>query len=180
MKALTDILKPMGSTMRVDFDKVAAYLADNTERLYVTKLLKLFYYIDFISYNKRGAPVTNDIYFKLPFGPVPTAVKSDIDILASTMMGEDAKSQLAKYIELHVDDDKNGRIVRAKQKDNDLRTLSGFETEVITTVAAKFKAMRAKQLSNQTHREAPWLMTNENSVIDYHLSEKLDVEKILA
>ena len=36
--------------MKVDFEKVgiiSSYFADNIEGLYVTKLLKLFYYLDF-------------------------------------------------------------------------------------------------------------------------------------
>jgi uncharacterized phage-associated protein len=168
--------------MKVDFEKVgiiAAYLADNTNTLYVTKLLKLFYYIDFITFNQKGASVTNDWYFKLPYGPVPTTIKNEIDILASNTMESGIKSQLSKYIKLEDDQEKNGKLVVSRTKNYNLRTLSNYEIEIVKAVAGKFKNTRAKQLSNQTHKEKPWLLTNENSVIDYALSRELDVKKII-
>ena len=39
-----------------------------------TKLNKLLYYADFVSFAKYGRPLTNAQYRKLPYGPVPTSV----------------------------------------------------------------------------------------------------------
>src|SRR3989344_7025782 len=103
--------------MKVDFEKVgviAAYFADNTNKLYVTKLLKLFYYLDFISYKMRNASVSDDVYIKLPYGPVPSAIKNEIDILSleNTPLGKEFKKQLLPYIKLeHRDADNNGNFI---------------------------------------------------------------------
>ena len=40
------------------------------EKLGITKLNKLFYYLDFISYRDRKESVTGEIYKHLPMGPI--------------------------------------------------------------------------------------------------------------
>ena len=169
--------------MKVDLEKVgiiAAYFADNTKELYVTKLLKLFYYLDFISYKMRGASVTNDVYLKLPYGPVPSTIKNEIDVLSvENILGTGFKSQLSSYIKLEKGKDDNGNIVISKGKEYNLRKLSNAELELMKSIAETFKNTKATTLSNQTHREKPWLSTSANSVIDYKLAEGLDIAKIL-
>jgi len=169
--------------MKIDFEKIgiiASFFADNTSGLYVTKLLKLFYYLDFVSYKLRGAPVTNDVYFKLPYGPVPSAIKNELDILSSkNILGDEFKSQLSSYIQLQPDSDGNGNKVVAKKNNYNLRKLSNTELEIMRELASEFKNTKAKSLSNQTHREKPWLSTSENSVIVYELADDLDISKVL-
>jgi len=169
--------------MKIDFGKVgiiSAYFAENTEGLYVTKLLKLFYYLDFISYKTRGASVSNDVYFKFPYGPVPSAIKNSIDLLSKeNILGEEFKSQLSPYIKLQKNADGNGNLIVGAGKEYNLRKLSNSEIELVKCIAETFKDTRAKQLSNKTHEEAPWLSTSDFSVIDYELSLELEVESIL-
>jgi uncharacterized phage-associated protein len=169
--------------MKIDFEKVgiiASYFAENTKELYVTKLLKLFYYLDFISYKSRGASVTNDIYFKMPYGPVPSNIKDHIDLLSEdNIFGGEFKSQLSPYIKLEKSADGNGNLIISKGKEYNLRKLSNSELELVKCIAETFKDTKAKALSNQTHREKPWLSTSDFSVIDYGLADGLDVEKIL-
>lgn len=169
--------------MKVDFEKVgiiASYFAENTKELYVTKLLKLFYYLDFISYKMRGASVTSDVYFKFPYGPVPSTIKNSIDLLsAENIFGKEFKSQLSPYIKLQQDKDGNGNLIIAKGKEYSLRKLSNSEIELVKCIAETFKDTKSKTLSNQTHKEKPWLSTSDFSVIDYGLAEGLDVAKIL-
>lgn len=169
--------------MKIDFEKVAiitSYFAENTKELYVTKLLKLFYYLDFISYKTRGASVTNDIYFKMPYGPVPSAIKNSIDLLSvENLMGKEFKSQLSPYVELQKDATGNGRLIISKGKEYNLRKLSNSELELVKCLAKTFEKTKSKTLSNQTHREKPWLSTSVFSVIDYGLADGLNVKKIL-
>ena len=169
--------------MKVDFEKVgiiASYFADNTDELYVTKLLKLFYYLDFISYKMRGAPVTNDVYFKLPYGPVPSAIKNEIDVLSiENVFGAGFKSQLSSFIGLESTADANGKKIVPKKEDYNLRKLSNSELGLIKELAETFKDTKATTLSRQTHNEKPWKSTSDNSVISYELAQDLDVSKIL-
>ena len=170
--------------MKIDFEKIgliAAYLARNTEKPYVTKLFKLFYYIDFIAYAQRGASVTGDTYYKLPYGPVPTCIKNEIDLLSSDSILEiDHKSQFIKFIELKADADKFGKIVVSKLADENIdKKLSSSEIQLVREVAKRFNKSTAKELSNKTHKEKPWLLSSNNAPIDYALANELDIGSIL-
>ena len=169
--------------MKMDFEKIgiiASHFAKNIDGLYVTKLFKLFYYLDFISYNQRGSSVTNDTYFKLPYGPVPSIVKNEVDnLVASASLGDKIRSQLAKNIELKSDADNFGRVVVNINKDYNLRHLSAYELKLVNALILRFKKTTAKQLSNRTHREKPYMLTSENSPISYELAKELNVGGIL-
>ena len=117
--------------MKVNFEKIgiiSSYFADNVNGLYVTKLLKLFYYLDFISYKLEGTSITNDIYFKLPYGPVPTTIKNEIDLLSTEdVLGSEFESQLKKFIDLKTDEDDRVQLVENVSKNYNLRKLSKFK-----------------------------------------------------
>lgn len=168
--------------MKIDFEKIgiiASYFAENTKDLYVTKLLKLFYYLDFISYKERGSSVTNDVYYKLPYGPVPTALKNEIDILAGNVIGDEYKSQLRKYIIIKPDADNFGRkVINNAKNNNPEKKLSEYEFSLVKKLAILFKNTKAKELSNQTHREKPWLLSSDNSIINYELANELNTKMI--
>jgi uncharacterized phage-associated protein len=128
----------------------------------------------------RGASVTNDVYFKFPYGPVPSTIKNSIDLLsAENIFGKEFKSQLSSYVSLQKDESGNGNLIISKGKENNLRKLSTSEIDLVKCIADTFKDTKAKTLSNQTHREKPWLSTSDFAVIDYGLAEGLDVSKIL-
>ncbi|MBU1046639.1 SocA family protein [Patescibacteria group bacterium] len=168
--------------MKVDFEKIgiiSSYFAENVNNLYVTKLLKLFYYVDFISYNRRGSSVTGDIYFKLPYGPVPTTIKNEIDLLINSDLEGKYKSQLSKFINLKKDKDEFGRRVINNSKNCEINKLAPFERNLIKSISTEFKQTKASVISEKTHREKPWQLTSNNSVIDYSLANSLNIENIL-
>src|SRR3989339_90803 len=68
----------------VELEKIkqsTLYLSTKMVGLYFTKYLKLVYYLDFISVLETGKPVTNDTYYRLPLGPVPTFIKDQMNLL---------------------------------------------------------------------------------------------------
>ena len=83
------------------------------------------------------------------------------------------------YIKLQKDEMENGNLVISKGKEYSLRKLSNSEIELIKCIAETFKDIKGKTLSNQTHKEKPWLSTSDFAVIDYSLAEGLDLKKIL-
>src|SRR3990172_8212684 len=56
---------------------------------------------------------------------------------------------------------------------------SNTKLELMKSIAETYKNTKATTLSNQTHREKPWLSTSVNSVIDYKLADGLNIAKIL-
>jgi uncharacterized phage-associated protein len=168
--------------MKTDIEKVgiiSSYLAENISNLYVTKLLKLFYYIDFISYNQRKVSITNDTYYKLPYGPVPSLIKNEIDNLENSLLEKEVVSQLSKSIILRKDTDNFGKIVINNDKNYNLKKLSKYELNLLNELISTYKHTTAKRLSNKTHKEKPYLLSSENSVIDYELAKYLDIKEIL-
>jgi len=83
------------------------------------------------------------------------------------------------YIKLQKDSTGNGNLIISKGKEYNLRKLSNSEIELVKCIAETFKNTKAKTLSNQTHKEKPWLSTSDFAVIDYSLADGLDVKKIL-
>ncbi|MDD4110590.1 MAG: Panacea domain-containing protein [Clostridia bacterium] len=168
--------------MIIDFEKIntiASYCAEKTTDLYVTKFLKFCYYLDFISYNQRGASVTNDIYYKLPYGPVPSFIKNEIDNLEGVILGKESVSQLSKSIALQTGKGDFGKVIVNRNKRYNLKKLSEYELKLLDEIIKTFKGYTARKLSAKTHREKPYIMSSENSVIDYELAKYLDIKKIL-
>lgn len=169
----------------IEIDKIktiCSYLADNIDDLFVTKLMKFFYYIDFVSYAQRGASVTNDIYYKLPYGPVPTFIKNEVDHLLLNDLVEDNSRQLASNVKLEprvAGDNIAGYVLKNVAKSYSLTNLSEYEIGLINRLIEKYKNKTAKFLSEQTHKEPPYQLTSDNSVIEYELANKLDISSIL-
>lgn len=168
----------------VDIDKIKviiSYLSEKIYKLHVTKLLKLFYYIDFISCAERGddASITNDIYYKLPYGPVPSFIKSEIDNLEGAVIEDKFKSQFADIIRLKESEDSYGKLVVSKGKKYDLRKISPYEKKLIDEIIKKLGGKTASFLTKKTHKEKPYLLTGINSVIDYSLANELGGRKVL-
>lgn len=166
----------------INIDKVKTlilYLSDKVEDLYVTKLMKLLYYLDFISYAERNSSVTNDIYYKLPYGPIPSFIKNEIDNLETSSMENGVKSQFSNIIELKESKDKYGKLIIAKDKKYDLKQLSKYELDLANEVIAKIGKKTATFLTKKTHKEKPFLATSYNSIIDYELSKTLGGRAVL-
>lgn len=172
----------MIDSINVDKIKVIIpYLAEKIDKLHVTKLLKLFYYLDFISYAEtKGSSITNDIYYKLPYGPVPSFIKSEIDNLEEPVMEDEVKSQFSDIITLEDSEDKYGKLVVSKKKKYDLKKLSPYEKKLIDEVIGKLGCKTASFLTRKTHKEKPHLLTSNNSVIDYELAYELGGRKALS
>lgn len=171
----------MADTINIDKIKtIICYLSEKIDKLYITKLMKLFYYIDFISYAERNSSITNDIYYKLPYGPTPSFIKSEIDNLVIQPIVENGiESQFSDCIKLEEDKDKNGKIIRSIGKKYGIKNLSEYELGLINEIIKKIGKKTAKTLTNKTHREKPYLLTNRNSVISYELAKTLGGRSVL-
>jgi hypothetical protein len=62
------------ATPRDKFKELILYIAQQSEgdsTFGATKLNKILFFCDFLSYRAYGDPITGQRYFKLPFGPAP-------------------------------------------------------------------------------------------------------------
>lgn len=176
--------------MYLELEKIkqaTTYLSENIDDLYYTKYLKLLYYFDFISVLERGAPVTNDTYYHLPYGPIPTVIKDQLSLLREEnrteeqlVLGDDQltlKSIFSDIITLEPKGD-NQFVIKPKVK-TDFNYLSEYERVLLDDIIKEFKNISTKQLVEKTHKEVPYIQTPANNIIDYSLAFYLDRDQIL-
>jgi len=178
--------------MNLEIEKIkssASYLVKNIGDLHMTKFLKLMYYLDFISVLETGHPVTNDTYYHLPYGPVPTFIKDNITSLKDDIKKEQEEiikddsgssfDQVTIFKDIF-DLTKQGDTYKIVAKvDPDLTHLSPYEIGLLEDIVKEFKTKTARQLVEKTHSEAPYMQTSMLDVIDYKLAFHLNRATIL-
>ena len=177
--------------MFLEIEKIkqaSVYLANRIPDLYTTKFLKLFYYFDFISVLERGTPVSNDVYYHLPYGPIPSFIKDQLSLLKedwqainSLLMDDEYKLQSVLSDDIEMENkDGNKYVVKVKDEHEEtLSYLSSYEQDLLDDLIEEFKDTRTKIMVDKTHNEVPYEQTPENNIIDYKLAFHLDITEIL-
>jgi len=176
--------------MNIEIEKIKSimqYLATNVSDLYLTKSLKLFYYLDFISVLERGEPITGVTYHHLPYGPVPSFIKDELGLLNSDFRTEekniikDSGEDLPKSVFLGVvelDPTPSGTLVNSSE-DPDLSHLSKYEIDLLEDIVNDLGSLTARDLVNRTHSEIPYIQTPAGNIIQYKLAFYLNRNEIL-
>jgi uncharacterized phage-associated protein len=174
--------------------QAALYFATNVSDLYLVKLMKLFYYLDFISVRETGKAVTNDAYFHLPYGPIPSFIKDNIDSLDTKVKEEEVKilnpNQTGTPIWLKVssvfdgvlklDTKGKGKVASpASGQAFDATKLSEYEKDLLADIVRDLGGKTVQQIVDMTHAEAPYTQTSPSQMIPYELAFQLDVRQIL-
>jgi uncharacterized phage-associated protein len=121
------------------------------------KLAKFQYFSDFIHYAFHDKPISDisNIYEKRPFGPLARSFNVDLNTLIS----------------LGLVDQKGKYDYSAKKKiDNDL---SSEELKTIKYVTGKYANCSYDILADITHKQIPYLSTNEGGVVEYDTAYNL-------
>ena len=122
-----------------------------------TVIYKLLYFIDFDYYEKYEDQLIGATYQKNHYGPTPLEFHEvvermiedgDIDTFARDYHGYHQK----RYIPL---------------REPDLRILNGAEIRLINEVINRLSDMSAAQISEYSHRDIPWLTTEDGDIIQY-------------
>ena len=122
-----------------------------------TVLYKLLYFIDFDYYEKYEEQLIGATYQKLPHGPAPVEFHEIVkDMIASKDL-EKVESQFFQYPQKKY----------LPHRESDLKQLGAREVEVIDEVLAKLSHMKAVEISDYSHRDVPWMTTDDGDIIDY-------------
>ncbi|MEM9685542.1 MAG: type II toxin-antitoxin system antitoxin SocA domain-containing protein [Bacteroidota bacterium] len=125
-----------------------------------TVLYKLLYFSDFNYYEIYEEHLTGATYRKLPYGPVPNTINAVLDAMIAQ---KDLKRIKTKFHGYH-----QTRYIPLVKPD--LTTLKASELEVIDHVIHQLSDYYAKAISDYSHKDIPWLSTEEGAVIDYELA----------
>lgn len=149
---------------------VLLYFCANTDPKFLgkVKLMKLFYFLDFVHVKKYGVPVTFDNYVNLEHGPIPSTIKNLVDevcddadssILADTVFCESPDGATINRI-----------LPKRKFSEDDKKYFSKSELETLETVCERFGAKNTRYIEDVSHKEAPWRMTRLLESIPYSLA----------
>jgi len=159
--------------MKISLPKLKAtilYFGTYTDPKFLgkVKLMKLFYFLDFLHVKKFGAPVTYDSYINLEYGPIPSMIKNMVDtadddidnsLIADTIMIEKITGS-----DMH-------RIVPVRKfTENDEKHFSENELEILKKVCLRFGSKNTKEIVDASHNEAPWKETKFMDTIPYTLA----------
>lgn len=136
------------------------------KKLGITKLNKLFYYLDFISYRDRGLSVTGEVYKRLPMGPFASHLKEEIIINAEKRgLIKETEEESAKF----------GKRNNYKAlTETDLSKFDAYEKELLEYLCITFKDWSSDQMIAQTHSEAPWVFSEPSKTLDYKNADDIE------
>ena len=165
---------------------LASEFEKRNERLYVTKLLKLLFYFDFLHYKYSNNSFTGDVYVRMRYGPVPSIIKNQLDLLKNAGaehkgVDDDAlESAFSEYLIAEKDSDSGGYTVRVKEEKRDAIKkmadyhLSKRDRTLVDELVRAFGKMTVKDIVAQTHRETPYKKTPELEIIAYMFANSDD------
>ena len=134
------------------------------------KMMKLFYFADFLHVKKYGTPMTYDRYVNLEHGPIPSSIKNLVD----TATDDIDNSVLADTISVEKPEGIDMcRIIGAREfNEKDSMLFSNSELEILEKVCNRFGDENTKFIEAASHSEAPWSETNFLDSIPYELALK--------
>lgn len=140
---------------------VLAYVTKKMKEVKKVVLMKLLWYIDFLSFKLNNKAVTGLIYVHKPFGALPIA--SD-ELLKLSSLKYDLIYNGGEYIEYKITNNPQHKIVG----------LSKCEKDIIDMVIEKFKDYGSLEISEYMHKENAYLETSPNEIISFEFAKKLN------
>ena len=136
------------------------------EKLGLTKLNKLFYYLDFISYRDKKESVTGETYVHLQMGPFAAQLQNKI-------IKEAEKQKLITQ-----DKDESTKFGKRNRYQAltvpEVSVFSGYEKKLLNYICVTFKDWNTDQMIAQTHSEAPWVFSEANKSLDYKNADDIE------
>lgn len=123
-----------------------------------TVLYKLLYFIDFDYYEKTGQSITGLAYMRNHYGPTPAPD------FAGVVKGMKANGEL-EVVETRYF--KNLQKKYLPLKSIGVKNLSADELQHIDETLVRLSDKSAKQLSELSHYDTPWLVAKDGKPIDY-------------
>jgi len=149
-----------------DYEKLCSmvlFFTHKSTELLKTKLMKLLNYSDMIFYKENGISISGLKYVHLPFGPVP----EHFDMLLDRMSDD----HIAHIEVLYDNRYEKHQVVADCDFQRDM--LSTEELNVLERIFLKFKDFGAVEISNYSHKEKGYSLTEQGEVISYVYSKDL-------
>ena len=123
---------------------IMLYILNRCDEVWCTKMNKLLFYTDFVSYRERGMAMTGLSYRAIDFGPVPERwdrVYSEFPEVRQELR------QIGDFV---------GSVLIASAKP-DVTMFTDDELKVLDTICIHFSKMTSREISRISHDEEAWL-----------------------
>jgi len=121
-----------------------------------TVIYKLLYFIDFDFYEKYEEQLMGAAYIKNHYGPTPV----EFEKIVEKMTGKEIVKVPSSYFDFP-------QTKYLPLRKPDLTKLKASEVEAVDNVLNKLSDMNAKQISDYSHNDVPWLTTEDEKIIEY-------------
>jgi transcriptional regulator with XRE-family HTH domain len=142
------------------FEQVLLYLLSKVgsrPNIGQTALYKLLYFIDFDYYEKFEEQLIGATYIRNTYGPTPIS-------FAKIVKKMESEGKLVEVKSKYFDHDQTKYI---PVKEADVSKLSGKELKHIDDEIERLAHLSARQLSERSHKDTPWLVAKDKAVINY-------------
>lgn len=157
---------------------ILLYFANFTDTKFLgkVKLMKLFYFLDFMHLKTYGSPVTYDTYVNMEHGPIPSFIKNLVDTSAddvdNSILSDTIKCEYPEFTEMR-------RILPTRKfTENDKKYFSENELGILDKVCQRFGNKNTKYIEDASHNEAAWRETKLLEKIPYALAAKDSDSKV--
>lgn len=123
---------------------VLLYFIEKSHGVFITKMNKLLFYTDFLSYRTSGKGMTGLRYKAIQYGPVPVRW----DRIYSFY--DDIQQEIVQ-----LSDDREGTIL-VSNLSPDMEDFSEEELEILESVYERFKNEASKKIPGTSHQEEAW------------------------
>jgi transcriptional regulator with XRE-family HTH domain len=122
-----------------------------------TVIYKLLYFIDFDYYEKYEEQLVGATYLKNKYGPTPLEFRKIVEQMKAKREIIEVKDKYFEYPQKKY----------LPLRKPDVGILKGSEIEVVDDVLNRLSDMSARQISDYSHNDVPWLTTEEGKIIEY-------------
>lgn len=143
------------------------YFVKNMDKyeLGTTKLAKLLYYLDFLSYRDKRESVTKADHYKQQYGPVP----QDFFEIIKELREEEAINIQRKKLE-----DGRETDIYTIHEEPDEDVFNEEEIELMRNLIEKYKDWETDLLVAKSHSELPWRKAEWGTELDLDLADTLE------
>lgn len=145
------------------FENVLLFFLEhaNNALLGKTKLMKLFYFLDFGFYQLNKKSITNAMYVNYKHGPIPSE--------GNNLLKELLEKNVITCVETRRGRFPQKRYLAKVPFNDDLFTSD--EIEFMWAIVMKYDQCTAKDVEELSHQEPPWKETKQGEYIHYHLAK---------
>lgn len=134
-------------------------LKNKDEKIPKTKLAKMLYLADFSWFYYELKSMSNMLYSKLQFGPVPETFFRALEELEQDGKIVTDKKKEGVFLIKESESNKNQKI----------NLLNNKEKELIKKITKKWESKKTQEVVNFTHNQLPYLLCHDKEIIPYEL-----------